>query len=118
MFRRVIFSAALALGAAPPAGAEEASVHEPIVAVSLHEGPLDMVAYYTETGAGAFEVVATFRSRQDEAPERVDMALEDGDDVHFSMPGYPQALYGFSRIGTRLGVSVDTVCSLASAPCI
>ena len=37
---------------------------------------------------------------------RVVMALGDGDDVAFSMPGYPQVLYRFLRTGGDVTVSV------------
>lgn len=118
MFRKMILTAALSLGAAPPSDAEETSADRPIAAASLHEGPLDMVAYYTETETGAFQVVATFRERESAAsPNRIVMELEDGDSVHFSLPGSSQALYGFARNGDRLGVSVDQVCGDTLGPC-
>lgn len=117
MLRKAILTTALVLGAALPAVAEEASADRPIVAASLHDGPLDMVAYYTQTETGAFKVVATFRTRNDASPARIVMVLEDGDSVRFSMPGYTQALYGFSREGDRLTVSVESVCGKGGGPC-
>ena len=37
---------------------------------------------------------------------RIVMALGDGHDVAFAMPGYPQALYRFARAGEAVTVSV------------
>jgi hypothetical protein len=100
-----LFAAALAL----PAAADEMTVDRPIQAASLHDGPLDMVAYYLPK-AGGLEVTATFISREDGAqPMRVVMLLADGDDVAFAMPGHLDALYRFARSGPALSVSVRTV---------
>jgi putative glutamine amidotransferase len=81
-----------------------------IEAASLHEGPLDMVAYYEPAPSGALEVTATFASRvvrvMSAGPMRVLMALGDCDDVAFAMPGYPDALYRFVRAGDAVTVSV------------
>lgn len=106
MIRTTLFSALLAT-AALPAFAEETSVAAPIEAASLHEGPLDMVAYYARTETGAYEVTATFADRELEKQMRVVMALEDGDAVQFSMPLYPEARYGFARDGEALTVSAE-----------
>ncbi|MCB1354712.1 MAG: hypothetical protein KDK03_18435 [Rhodobacteraceae bacterium] len=107
MFRKPAL-AALLLAAATPALAGEASVSHPAAAASLHDGRLDMVAYYTEADAGAYEVVATFADRTGGQPMRVVMALADGDAVRFSMPGHKDALYGFARDGETLKISVET----------
>jgi hypothetical protein len=40
---------------------------------------------------------------------RIVMALGDGDDVAFAMPGHPQALYRFVRTGESVTVSVRPV---------
>ena len=40
---------------------------------------------------------------------RIVMALDDGDDVAFAMPGYPQALYRFVRSGDAVTASVREV---------
>jgi hypothetical protein len=96
---------------AGPGLAEEATVTRAVEAASLHEGPLDMVAYYAETPGGALEVTATFAPRDAAAaaPMRIVMALGDGDDVAFAMPGFPRALYRFSRSGEAVTVSVGEV---------
>ena len=92
--RRLMPFAAAAL-IASPVFAEEATLGRPIDAASLHDGPLDLVAYYVAAG-DALEVTATFAAREDAGePMRVVMALGDGEDVTFAMPGYPQALYRF-----------------------
>jgi hypothetical protein len=95
---------------AGPALAEEMTMHQAIEAVSLHEGPLDMVAYYVPAAEGVLEVTATFAAGEnDTAPMRIVMALGDGDDVAFAMPGYPKALYRFVRAGAAISVSVHEV---------
>jgi hypothetical protein len=96
---------------AGPALAEMASMTRDIEGVSLHEGPHDMVAYYRSVPGDALEVTATFLARDAEGftPQRIVMALGDGDDVAFAMPGYPGALYRFARAGTRVTVSVRAV---------
>ncbi len=88
--------------------AETASMTRDIEGVSLHDGPHDMVAYYRAADDGALEVTATFLARDAEAfePQRIVMALGDGDDVSFAMPGHPEALYRFARAGSRVTVSV------------
>ena len=37
---------------------------------------------------------------------RVLMAMAEGDDVAFSMPGYPQVIYRFRRTGAEVTISV------------
>jgi hypothetical protein len=95
---------------AGPGLAEEMTMTRAIEAASLHEGPLDMVAYYRPVTGGALEVTATFaprdRARQ---PLRIVMALGDGDDVAFAMPGYPDARYRFVRSGPHVTASVRAV---------
>jgi hypothetical protein len=103
-------AAALLAALAGPVLAEETTVRRAIEAASLHEGPLDMVAYYQPAPAGALAVTATFLAREPEAePMRVVMGLGDGDDVAFAIPGYPQALYRFARFGDAVTVSVRRV---------
>jgi len=99
--------AGLALGAM----AEERAMRRPGEAASLHEGPLDMVAFFRPGEGTALVVTATFAQR--DAPEfrpmRVVMALAEGDDVAFAMPGFPEALYRFQRDGGTVSVSVREV---------
>ena len=85
------------------------TMRAPIEAASLHDGPLDMVAYYVPAEGGTLEVTATFAEHEATPPMRIVMALGDGDDVAFAMPGYPQALYRFTRAGEAVTVSVRAV---------
>jgi hypothetical protein len=91
------------------------TMRQPIEAASLHEGPLDMVAYYLPHAGGALEVTATFAAHEPRPhpepapPMRIVMALGDGDDVAFAMPGYPGALYRFTRSGEAVTISVRPV---------
>jgi hypothetical protein len=95
---------------AGPTLAEQTTMSRAIEAASLHEGPLDMVAYYQPAPGGVLEVTATFASRDARAePKRIVMGLGEGDDVAFAMPGYPQALYRFVRAGESVTVSVRPV---------
>jgi hypothetical protein len=107
MIRSLSLSAALL--AAVPALAGEVRVSRPIEAVSLHEGALDMVAYFTELEDGAYEVVATFAEKSGTNPMRVTLAVDDGDNVHFAVPGHKGSLYGFTRESDVLNVSVEDV---------
>ena len=104
MSRPSALSLALAaLGA--PAPAEEAT----------HEGSLDMVAYYQPGPDGSVVVIATFALAVHEAePTRVAMALADGDDVSFAMPGYVQALYRLTRTGGAVTISMRMVEAVGS----
>jgi hypothetical protein len=108
------FATALVVAlSAGPALAEQMTMTHAIQAASLHEGPLDMVAYYEPAPGGVLEVTATFAPRvtamMAAAPMRIVMALGDGDDVAFAMPGYPQAMYRFVRAGATVTVSVRPV---------
>ena len=100
---------------AAPALANSMTMHRPIEAASLHDGPLDMVAYYVPVEGRALEVTATFAENEPQPgamtapPMRIVMALDDGDDVAFAMPGYPQALYRFVRSGDAVTASVRKV---------
>jgi hypothetical protein len=104
-----IFALAALLGTAmiAPAYAEEVTLSQAIAAGSLHDGPLDMVAYWVEVPDGALEVTATFRDAEtDDEPMRIVMPMRDGDAVAFGMPGYDDALYSFARSGSDVSISV------------
>ena len=104
------FALAALLGATliTPAQAEEVTISRALAAGSLHEGALDMVAYWTEVPDGALELTATFRDRAtDDEPMRVVMPMQDGDALAFGMPGYPGALYSFARSGQEISISVE-----------
>lgn len=96
------------LALAGAAAAEEAVISAPLQAGSLHEGPLDMVAYYRPLGDDGLELTATFRARTaEDEPMRVMMRLEDGDDVSFGMPGYRGSLYRFARSEQTISMAVE-----------
>jgi hypothetical protein len=118
MLRKCLPLGAAAAAAALCAGAASAdtmTMRRPIEAASLHDGPLDMVAYYLPVEGGALEVTATFAENEPQPepepapPMRIVMALAEGDDVAFAMPGYPQALYRFTRSGAAVTASVRMV---------
>jgi hypothetical protein len=89
------------------AQAEEVTISHALAAGSLHEGALDMVAYWLEGPDGALELTATFRDRTtDDEPMRVVMPLQDGDALSFGMPGYPSLLYTFARAQSDVTISV------------
>ena len=94
--RPICASLAAFLLIALPAMADEVSIDAPIEAGSLHEGRLDMVAYY-ETDGDQLKLTATFMDKDGGDPFRIVMGLADKDAVSFSMPGYPGWLYGFAR---------------------
>ena len=109
MIRRTLGASLLAaLFLAAPAFAEDVTIGRPIEGGSLHEGRLDMVVYYVPVDGGLLEVTATFAPKGAGDPLRVVMGLADRDSVAFSMPGYQDSLYAFSRSGEEVTVSVDT----------
>ena len=82
MFRRrpvltaYLIAAIAWAGLAVQAMAEESTMRRPIEAATLHEGPLDMVAYFQPGPDGTLVVTATFAARGDLAePMRVVLAL-------------------------------------------
>jgi hypothetical protein len=117
MFRRLAPALVAAL-IAGPALAEQMTMDRTIEAVSLHDGPLDMVAYYQPAPGGLFEVTATFAPRtvtmMSAAPTCIVIVLADGDEVAFAVPGYPQARYSFVRNGGEVTASVRPVLSAES----
>jgi hypothetical protein len=105
MIRRTLGASLLAaLFLATPVFAEEVTIGRPIEGGSLHEGRLDMVAYYVPRG-DLLEVTATFAPKTGGDPLRVVMGLADRDSVAFSMPGHRDSLYAFSRSGEQVKVS-------------
>jgi hypothetical protein len=108
MIRKTLGASLLAaLFLATPAFAEEATVGRPIEGGSLHAGRLDMVVYYVPVDGDRLEVTATFAPKGGGDPMRVVMGLADGDSVAFSMPGYQDSLYAFSRSGEKVTVSTE-----------
>jgi hypothetical protein len=106
---------ALAQGGATPAQAEEVTIARAMAAGSLHEGPLDMVAYWLDGPGSALELTATFRDRAtDDEPMRIVMPMQDGDSLAFGMPGYRGPLYSFARTGRQISISVEIKPTLVS----
>ena len=100
--------------AAGPAFSGSATTTRDIEGVTLHEGALDMVVYYRSLADGALEVTATFLARDSDEPKRVVMALAEGDDVAFALPGHPEAVYRFARAGAAVTVSVSPAAKAGS----
>ena len=108
MVRKTLGASLLAaLFLATPAFAEDATVGRSIEGGSLHAGRLDMVVYYVPVDGDRLEVTATFAPKGGGDPLRVVMGLADGDSVAFSMPGYRDSLYAFSRSGGKVTVSTE-----------
>jgi phage tail sheath gpL-like len=87
----------------------------PMAGATLDAGTVDMSVYYTATADKTFEVVATYVS--DAAPEKplqLSMALADGDNVHFGLPGHPETLFSFARHGNAVTVSSQLAAVAAS----
>ena len=104
---KLLASAIIGASITTAALADSAAISQPIQAGSLHEGPLDMVAYWVPQPDG-YEVTATFIGRMPgDQPMRVVVLLSEGDDVAFSMPGYRSALYRFERSDEVVDVSVE-----------
>ena len=109
MIRKTLSASLLAaLFLATPAFAEEATIGRPIEGGSLHEGHLDMVVYYVPVDGDLLEVTATFAPKGGGDPLRVAMGLADRDSVAFSVPGYRDSLYAFSRSGEEVTDSTET----------
>ena len=105
-----MFALAALLGSTlmAPAKAEEVTISQALAAGSLHEGALDMVAYWVEVPDGALELTATFRDRAtDDEPMRLVMPMQNGDALSFGMPGYEDSLYSFARSGQEIRISVE-----------
>src|SRR5919112_5930141 len=108
MIRTFALAALLGSTLMAPAQAEEVTISQALAAGSLHEGALDMVAYWTEVPDGALELTATFRDRATASePMRIVMPMQDGDALAFGMPGYEGALYSFARSGKEISISVE-----------
>ena len=99
-----------------PAQAEEVTISQALAAGSLHEGALDMVAYWLDGPDGALELTATFRDRAtDDEPMRIVMPMQNGDALSFGMPGYPASLYSFARSGQEITISVETASDIVAS---
>lgn len=106
---RVVSLATLATVFALPALAGEAAMDRALEAGSLHDGAVDLVAYYLPAADGALEVTATYVAKDGGEPARVVMALADGDAVRFALPGHRETVYSFARTGERVTVTAAPV---------
>jgi len=109
MFRSYLL-AATAFALAPTAAlADSITLNAPMQGASLHEGSIDMVVYYLDHD-DHFEVVATYAAKTGNTePNRLRMALTDGDASKFSVPGHRHVIYAFSRENDTVHVSADLV---------
>lgn len=106
---KVVFTAATLAVSAIAANADTISLYAPMQAASLHTGGVDMVVYYLDHD-DHFEVVATYADGAEPFdPARLKMALVDGDDVNFGLPGQPQVSYGFTRDGDVVEIEANLV---------
>ena len=106
--RMLALAALLGATLMAPAQAEEVTISQALEAGSLHDGALDMVAYWLDGPDGALELTATFRDRAtDDEPMRIVMPMQDGDALAFGMPGYQDSLYSFARSGQEIRISVE-----------
>lgn len=97
-------SAALLAALAPAAVlADTVTLTTPHDAVVLQGETTDLRVHFTDGAEGAYEVVARYGT--DAAPHHLVMALQDGDDVSFSLPGHDETLYNFKRVGGILTVT-------------
>jgi hypothetical protein len=107
--KATLFAAAIFAATAGAAAAETISLNAPMQAASVHEGGIDMVVYFTEKD-DHYHVVATYAdSASAFAPARIQMGLQDGDDVSFSLPGLTHVSYGFERTGNAVSVSANLI---------
>jgi hypothetical protein len=74
-----------------------------------------MVVYYVPVDGDLLEVTATFAPKDAGDPLRVVMGLADRDSVAFSIPGYEDSRYAFSRSGEEVTVSVENDLHLRAA---
>ncbi len=107
--KRLVSLATLAAAFALPAVAGEAAMNRALEAGSLHDGAVDLVAYYLPAADGALEVTATYVAKDGGEPARLVMALADGDVVQFALPGYRGTVYSFARTGERVTVTAAPV---------
>lgn len=91
---RCVFAVLMGL-AALPAAAEEIRLATPLEGATLHQGAVAMSVYWTGRGEAA-EIVATYVAGAD-GPHRLTMAMAEGEETRFSLPGLRHVRYDFSR---------------------
>lgn len=111
-FKAAALAATLAPAALVPAaaGADSITLDAPMTGDSLQSSEVDMSVYYIALEGGAYEVVATYLGRDGAAdPQRLIMALRDGDAVRFGLPGHMETRFAFARDGAEVTVSAAPV---------
>jgi ABC-type glycerol-3-phosphate transport system substrate-binding protein len=101
-FAATLFASAIS---APVAADETVTLDAPLAGASLSSEEIAMSVYFTEAEGGAFEVVATYLDAAQDQPRRIVMALSDGDNLQFGLPGHKGTLYRFARNGDAVSVS-------------
>ena len=101
-FAATLFASAIS---APAAATETITLDAPLAGASLSSEEIDMSVYFTEAEGGAFEVVVTYLDAGQDQPQRIVMALSDGDNLRFGLPGHAGTLYQFARNGDAVTVS-------------
>jgi hypothetical protein len=106
---RSVFLVAIAMGfVSPPAVADTVMIKAPRAAGTIAAGVLDMVTHFRMTDDDLMEVTAVFAERGSfYRPTEIILGLPRFTDVAFSVPGYPETLYTFSRWGEGLHVSAE-----------
>jgi hypothetical protein len=109
--------AALATALTPLAAAADTLVLDaPNTGASLHDGGVDLSVYYTADAAGIYTLVGTYApATHNAAPGRFVMLLDEGDALHFGLPGHPGTIYRFARVGDAVTVSSAPVWAKLSA---
>ena len=101
-FAATLFASAIS---APTAANETATLDAPLAGATLSSEEIAMSVYFTETAGGAFEVVVTYLDAGQDQPQRIVLALSDGDNLQFGLPGHAGTLYQFARNGDAVTVS-------------
>ncbi|WP_093968594.1 hypothetical protein [Actibacterium lipolyticum] len=97
------------MAAAPFAvSADTLTLSSPLAGGTLHTNAVDMSVYWTQSD-DAFEVVAYYVTRDETAPQKLQMRLENGDHVVFGLPGQTGTAYSFERVADALVVTTAPV---------
>lgn len=111
-FAATLFSSGVSAQTAP---ANSVTLDTPYAGVTLGSEEIPMSVYFTRTAGNAFEVVATYLDAAEDQPQRIVLALSDGDNVRFGLPGHVGKLYEFARNGEAVTVSEAAVQPALSA---
>lgn len=112
-----IAAAAVLTAIAPAAAlADGLTLSAPLAGATLHGEAADVSVYFAETEGDVFEVVASYvTDAAPSNPNRIVMALGDGDAVAFALPGQPGTLYSFARAGSQIRIGADPAAGAAAA---